>query len=112
MLTVLKNETANLSFKDKAAFKKMIDDLPAGTDWECHTTRITGNEMGPDGKPLVEEVETWMRNPVKIVEELIGNPLFKDFLAYEPVRLFRDKTRAARIYNEMWTADFWWNLLV
>lgn len=61
---------------------------------------------------MTEEVELWRRNPIECVEELIGNPAFKDLLAYSPERVFEDKRGSNRVYDEMHSADWWWTTQV
>jgi hypothetical protein len=62
---------------------------------------------------LVEEIaELWHRNPVEIVQDLLGNPSFKAHQAYSPRRVYRSRNRQNREYSEAWTADWWWNLQV
>ncbi|KAJ7330893.1 hypothetical protein DFH08DRAFT_708629 [Mycena albidolilacea] len=54
----------------------------------------------------------WCRNPVECVRELVGNPAFTK-QAYEPCRIFKtfaDGRYSNREYNEMWTADWWWEI--
>lgn len=88
-------------------FKK-IDTLPAGPEWECVTFEVEG--VDANGDPTIEEVELWRRNPVECVKELLANPAFKDKCHYEPKRVFTDKSKANRVYNEMWTGEWWWEL--
>ena len=65
-----------------------------------------------DGETTTEDLELWMRDPVECVKELIGNPAFKGFMSFVPERMYADEDGMNRIYDEMWTADFWWNTQV
>lgn len=60
-------------------------------------------------------VELWHRDPVECVRELLGNPSFKK-QGYVPRRIFKkmseDGEGTNREYNEMWTADWWWEVQV
>jgi hypothetical protein len=58
---------------------------------------------------MEEKVEVWRRDPVECVKELMGNPAFKDYMSYMPEHVYSDKEGKVRIYDEMWTADWWWN---
>ncbi|KAF8504076.1 hypothetical protein JB92DRAFT_3206668 [Gautieria morchelliformis] len=40
----------------------------------------------------------------------MGNPAFREVLHYVPEHIFEDEKRTEHIYNEMWTADWWWDL--
>ncbi|KIO24757.1 hypothetical protein M407DRAFT_51577, partial [Tulasnella calospora MUT 4182] len=102
-----KEHTEPLSFKNKDEFFKKIDSLPSRPEWKCTEITVTGDLCDDMGKPLTEELEIWMRNPVELVEELIGNPSFRNSLHYKPVRIHNRRTRK-RVFSEAWTADWWW----
>ncbi|CDO75468.1 hypothetical protein BN946_scf184935.g4 [Trametes cinnabarina] len=104
-LPITRNRTQP-SFKNKDAFFKKIDALPVGPEWICDVITVKGDQMGPNGQPLTEELELWRRDPVECVRELLGNPAFKNYMAYAPVRM---KRGGVRFYGEMNTAEWWWN---
>ena len=81
-------------------------------EWMYEKVTITGDRVGEDGKFMKEEMELWRRDPVAIVQELIGNPAFRDCIAYSPERVYEDEERLERVIDEMWTADWWWALQV
>ncbi|CDO77502.1 hypothetical protein BN946_scf184912.g1 [Trametes cinnabarina] len=103
-LPITRNQTQP-TFKNKKAFFKKVDALPVGPRWICDVLTVQGDQVGPNGQPLTEELELWHRDPVECVRELIGNPAFKDYMAYAPVRMTRGDTR---FYGEMNTAEWWW----
>lgn len=70
---------------------------------------VQGDVQGPNGQLLTEELEIWRRNPVDCCRELIGNPVFEDYMAYEPAKMSRG---GDRYYSEMYTADWWWETQV
>ncbi|KAH9900748.1 hypothetical protein C8Q73DRAFT_636509 [Cubamyces lactineus] len=94
------------SFKNKSAFLRKVDLLPVGPEWICNIISVVGDEIGPDGQPLTEEVELWRRNPVDCCKDLIGNLAFLEYIAYSPIKVTRD---GSRYYGEMNTADWWWD---
>ncbi|KAI0683325.1 hypothetical protein BC835DRAFT_1423408 [Cytidiella melzeri] len=53
-------------------------------------------------------LELWRRDPVECIRELIGNPAYKEFLAYAPEHVFTSADGNERIYDETWTGDWWW----
>lgn len=57
---------------------------------------------------MVEEVDLWRRNPLDCIQELIGNPLFKDNIVFEPGQFFTDEACSNRLIDEAWTANWWW----
>ena len=46
------------------------------------------------------------------MNELIGNPAFREYISYVPEHVYMDDTGDARIYDEMWTGDWWWETQV
>lgn len=73
---------------------------------------MAGNVLDDKGRPTVTEHEFWQRDPAACVFQLLGNPAFKDISAYAPEQVFRDPEQIERIYDEMWTADWWWDMQV
>ncbi|TFK84310.1 hypothetical protein K466DRAFT_496815 [Polyporus arcularius HHB13444] len=103
-------DRTQVSFKNKYAFLKKVDGLPGGAQWLCDEWEIVGDVKDEEGNVKVEEVELWRRDPVECIRELIGNPDFKDHLKYAPEKLFVDKEGTGRMYDEMWTGDWWWDV--
>jgi len=72
-----------------------------------------GNQLNEDGELMPpEKLELWRRDPVECVKELMGNPMLKDSLKYVPEWHFLDKEGVNHVFNEMWTADWWWDTQV
>ncbi|KAI0738856.1 hypothetical protein C8Q80DRAFT_1222176 [Daedaleopsis nitida] len=44
------------------------------------------------------------------LRRVAGNPAFAEHLRYEPQKLFVDGQGQERLYDEMWTGDWWWDL--
>jgi Plavaka transposase len=42
----------------------------------------------------------------------MGNPMFKDVLKYAPEKVYIDEEGNLRVFDEMWSADWWWDLQV
>ena len=59
-----------------------------------------------------EQLELWHRDPIECVKGLIGNPAFKDFISYVPERVYLDKEGKVRVFDEMWTGNWWWDTQV
>ncbi|KAF8513692.1 hypothetical protein JB92DRAFT_3083158 [Gautieria morchelliformis] len=72
--------------------------------------KVRGNVLDADGEPIIEELELFRQDPVECVRELLGNTTFRDVMCYAPERTYVDEKHSERIYNDMWTADWWWNL--
>lgn len=73
---------------------------------------VEGDRVGEDGKKLSEDLELWRRDPLECIQELIGNPAFASEIAYEPERVYTDAAGENRMFDEAWTADWWWETQV
>jgi hypothetical protein len=91
---------------------KAIDKLPQSSEWNLKAIMIEGDLLGQDGRRQTEEVELWLRNPVDCIRELMANPTFRDAICFEPQQAFDDKEGTQRRYDEMWTANWWWEMQV
>lgn len=83
-----------------------------GTQWQSETITLTGDLLDEHGAVLTDQFELWFRNPLCIIKELISNPAFNGFVSYTPERVYDDDTGETRVYDEMWTADWWWDMQV
>lgn len=90
----------------------MVDKLQTGPGWYCEIVDLAGDQVGEDGRTLLEDLELWRRDPVECVNELMGNPAFKNYISYVPEHVYADDVGQDRIYDEMWTADWWWKTQV
>lgn len=61
---------------------------------------------------MIEELEVWFRDPVKCVEELLGNPAFRETMTYAPEKIFGNLEGTQEVWNEMHTAEWWWETQV
>ena len=93
---------------------KKIDELPTqATGWTCDIVTSPGNQLTDEGEPVPSErLELWRRDPVECLKELMGNPMFKNSLEYAPQKHFMDEEGTNRVYDEMWTGDWWWDTQV
>ncbi|KAJ7833857.1 hypothetical protein B0H14DRAFT_3871531 [Mycena olivaceomarginata] len=106
------NKKANLSFHNNRAFLKQVDQRPTGPDWMCKMVTAAGNRLDENDELMSEDLELWMRNPVECIKELISNPAFREHMAYAPEHVYgaKDGREESRIFDEMWTAEWWWKL--
>jgi hypothetical protein len=100
------------SFKNKRAFYKKIDTLPRVAKWLCEPFEIEGDQLDEKGRKHKETLHLWKRDPVECIRELIGNPAFRNQMRFAPERAYEDPEGKNRIFDEMWTGDWWWNLQV
>jgi hypothetical protein len=84
-----------------------------GAGWTCDVVTSKGNQLNEEGEHLpAEKLELWRRDPVECVRELLGNPALKNYMKYAPERVYEDDEGNSRIYDEMWTASWWWETQV
>lgn len=108
----LQTKGLNLSFSNKRSFLQHIDSLPQGVAWIHHSVTLEGDILGPDDKPLKEELELWARDPVAVIKDLLSNPSFAGNIDFEPVRVWLDEQGKTRCISETNTADWMWELQV
>ncbi|KAJ7219897.1 hypothetical protein B0H12DRAFT_1078497 [Mycena haematopus] len=95
-------DRAQPSYKGKKDFFDKIDDLPGGVKWECKEIDVKGDlpdlDKDPTGATMRgETLELWWRDPV-------------DVMRFAPEELYTDENGETRVFEEMWTGD-WWNEL-
>jgi len=105
-------QKSGVSFENAHSFLKRVDSLYTGPGWTCETINVEGDVVGEDGTMKRETVELWRRDPVECVEELIGNPALREMMAYVPERADADAKGENRIYDKMWTGEWWWETQV
>ena len=101
-----------MSFNNARSFLKYVDSLRTGPAWTCEMIEVVGDVVGEDGHLKQEQLEFWRRDLVECVQELIGNLSFRDVMVYAPERAYTDAKGTNRIYDEMWTGDWWCNVQV
>ncbi|KAI0823820.1 hypothetical protein BC628DRAFT_1420570 [Trametes gibbosa] len=99
------------SFESSYMFHKKVDALPGGTaSWKVEVLEAVGDKLGDDGKARTERLELWLRDPVDCVRDLLGNSMLRDSLTYAPERHYADAEGKNRVYENMWTGDWWWDV--
>ncbi|KAG1843935.1 Zn-finger domain-containing protein [Suillus subalutaceus] len=98
-LPIVRNR-AQVTYPNNRSFLKKIDALPTkGPEWHCDLIKVAGDIIATDGEMSSAELELWRRDPVDCIRELIGNPTFKDMMAYAPEHAFEDRG-----------GDWWWDM--
>ena len=59
-----------------------------------------------------ETFEMYHRNALQCVKALFGDPEFADELVFAPERHYADADQTIRLYHDMHTGKWWWNLQV
>ncbi|QRW23250.1 hypothetical protein RhiXN_08286 [Rhizoctonia solani] len=85
------------------ALVRDVDQLPKGPDWmEVNV---------PGGKGRYRRPHTlYMRDVLEVTRELIGARRFRRCMRYAPERHWTSKSRKCRVYDEMWSGDWWWQV--
>lgn len=89
-----------------------LDQLPGGCDWKLEEIVLHGNKKSSEGGQQTERLELWFRDPVDCIQELLGNPMFASHMKYAPEYLAKNEDGTDRIFNEMWTGDWWHQIQV
>ncbi|QRW10718.1 hypothetical protein RhiLY_09717 [Ceratobasidium sp. AG-Ba] len=85
------------------ALLRDVDGLPQGPRWT--TAKVTVGEGVYKRRLLV-----YLRDILEVIRELIGARRFKDCMRYAPERRWTSRDRKHRVYDEMWTGDWWWRM--
>ena len=85
----------------------MYQSLPPVAQWLRKKYPLHSNILDANNEPVIENVELWKRDPMEVIKELLQNPEWKNDLQYVPQKLYVDSECTERIYNEMWTVDWW-----
>ncbi|KIY60598.1 hypothetical protein CYLTODRAFT_427819, partial [Cylindrobasidium torrendii FP15055 ss-10] len=99
-------ERLGLSYKNTAGLHNRVDAIPrrAGQWYDKHI-------IFPD-RP--NEVYTLRhRDILECIRSLWGDPELSEHIVYKPCKIFQKssedgKERGSRLYNEMWTGQWWW----
>ena len=78
--------------------------LPAGPLWKC-TLRKTVY-------PTKHPINLFYRDAIECVQLLMNNPLLKEALQFEPLRVFKTAEKLMRIYSEWRTGNVAWKMQV
>jgi hypothetical protein len=57
-----------------------------------------------------EQLEFYSRDSIESIRSLYGDPRFAQQLAFAPERHYTEAR--TRVYNEMYTGDWWWKVQV
>lgn len=92
-------ERLGLSYHNSRSLLQRVDSLPERAEWE---ERWISFKDRPQERHLLQ-----FRDIIQAIRALLGNPEHADKIIYRPRRLFRDASRKQRIFNEMWSGQWW-----
>ncbi|KAI6021999.1 hypothetical protein EDC04DRAFT_2869790 [Pisolithus marmoratus] len=87
-LSLVHVHQSGVSFSSMHTFLKYIDSLQTGPAWTCEMIDVMGDIATEDGNMRWEQLELWHRDP----------------------HAYADSKGTNHIYDEMWTADWWWDV--
>jgi Plavaka transposase len=80
----------------------MIDDeLPGRPPFQCK--EVTFNN---------EHLEFYCRDVMQCIRAIYGDPQFAPYLVFAPEHHYTCPERIRHVYNEMYTAKWWWKVQV
>lgn len=95
-------EALGLSFHTVRELNEKIDDeLPGCPPFQCK--EVTFGE---------ERLEFYYRDVMNCIRTIYGDPQFAHHLVFAPERHYTTQERTCRIYNELYTGDWWWKVQV
>ena len=95
-------EDLGLSYSTPKQLNDIIDNtLPGRPPFTCQDLVIAGDPL-----PF------YFRDILQCIRTLYGDPEFTRDLAFVPERHYTDQERTCRVYNEMYTGDWWWAVQV
>ena len=95
-------DTLGLSYRSVKQMNELIDvKIPGRPRFLCKKLFI-GHE----------HLEFYCRDVTECIRSLYGDPQFAQELAFAPERHYTTHERTCRIYNEMYTGDWWWSVQV
>ena len=75
--------------------------MPGRPPFECKVLNIGG-----------EKLEFYCRDALDCIRSIYGDPQFAQDLVFAPERHYTSRERTSRLYNEMYTCDWWWTVQV
>ncbi|KIK13682.1 hypothetical protein PISMIDRAFT_61229, partial [Pisolithus microcarpus 441] len=94
-------QESGVSFENAWLFLKCVDRLRTGPAWTCEMIDVCGDIISKDGMLKCKQLELWWHDPIECVQDLMGNPTFRDAMSYIPEHAYMDANGENRIYNEM-----------
>ncbi|KAH8101598.1 hypothetical protein BXZ70DRAFT_891549 [Cristinia sonorae] len=93
-------EALGLSFTNVRHLNQIVDQLPTGRPrFRCKEINVAG-----------ETYEVYYRDALECIKSLYGDPNFAGDLIFKPERHYTDADRTLRMYHDMHTGTWWWDL--
>jgi hypothetical protein len=93
-----------VSFSSVKQFYNRLDSLMlCQSRWESTSIVDTANPSNP-------EIQYWSRDSLAVLQEILENRELADKCVWAPVKQYNSE--GERVYTDMHTADWWWDLQV
>ena len=86
------------------SLKKKIASLPKQGEWTTCSMLLSEDST--------VQHQIYYRNPVNVIQALWSNPIYSNQMTFAPQKMWSSSERISRLYNEMWTGDWWWKIQV
>jgi hypothetical protein len=96
-----------LSFRSADEWHAKLNSIPYGLsleNWKTATVSVGSSIAGIDLQPHAIQYQ----KVENVIPFLLGHTPFKNNLTYAPIRLWNNEM--SRVYTEMWTGDWWWEM--
>ena len=93
-----------LSYHNMETLKRKISNLPKQGEWQTCTMALSED-------PGVQH-QIYYQNPIDVIKSLWSNPTYANQMVFAPQKVWISSDKTSRLYNEMWTGDWWWKIQV
>ncbi|KAG8729126.1 hypothetical protein FRC10_004270 [Ceratobasidium sp. 414] len=90
-------------WRDNADLMNDIDKLPWGAKWTTAQVMV--------GEGSHKQTRTiYLRDVLEVIRQLLGARRFKRWMRYTLQQCWTSPRWKSRVYDEMWSADWWWRM--
>ncbi|QRV95463.1 hypothetical protein RhiJN_23481 [Ceratobasidium sp. AG-Ba] len=100
----LKHIRSRMPWSNNRVLLMDIDKLPRGPPWKVKTWMLHGNRGS-------EVVEFWRRDSLEAVKHFLLDRVLGKHMRWQPVRHYTSRSKKERRRDELWTADWMWDVL-
>ena len=98
-------KNAGLSFHTAKDLRNRAEILPLGPSWK--------SKPWPTVLPTKQKkLFLYYRDPIDCLQSILHNPLFQDYIQFDPFQLFWSAEGAMRVYTEWLSGDAAWEMQV
>lgn len=94
------------TYGSSKSLRSFIESLPTAT------AKWSVQEIQPDDGTPLSTVELHLRPVEEVLKQLLQDPQLMDGISFAPCHAWADAERTIRVYNNMWTGGWWWDVQV